>query len=1177
MGRAEPSNKLLLGSKRIRTMTISKKLISTYMAVGILSVASMGAIAWLVASGGLHMVGEQGAIALEANAYDQLKAMREMKMKQVNQYFANRKNDLGVLVETIGTFRDEAFAKLTAVREVKRAAVERYFQSIRNQILTFSEDKMVVDAASEFPAAFRQVVNQAGLTDTDIQRMRAELLTYYTDQFAPKYMEENSGKSPDAQRYFDQLDKDSIVLQYHYIQANPNPLGSKHLLDSAEDGSSYSKLHGQVHPVIRSYLEKFGYYDIFIADSKTGDIVYSVFKELDYSTSLIDGPYAQTNFGEAFRRANEKDNKDAVVLVDYERYAPSYEAPAGFIASPVFKDGKKVAIALFQMPIQRLNNIMNERAGLGETGETYLVGSDLLMRSDSYLDPVNHTVVASFAVPETGKVDTKASRESLAGKTETEVVIDYNGNPVLSAYCPVDIGGIKWGLLAEIDVAEAFSPKNKQGQYFLEKYNNACGYYDLFLINPDGYCFYTVCHEDDYQTNLLSGKYADSNLGKAVRTCLDTRQFAFGDFAPYAPSAGAPAAFIAQPVLHQDSVQMVVALQLSDATINEMMAAGSSKDRTLEAYLVGADGHMRSDSILNPHDYSIKASFGKGNRVDTEAVREAINGRAEAKVITDYLGNKVLSAWAPLDVFGTKWALLCEIDEVVAMAAKAKMANTGTSANNRIIAWIAGGIIVVGLLVAFLAWVMSRQITNPLKTVVSMLKDIAEGEGDLTRRLEVRSQDELGDLARWFDVFVKRIHDLICRISNTTVGLAGSSTELAAISTYMAVGVEDINENSASVSTAAEEMTTNMNTMSSSSEEMATNVKSVAAAIEEMTASISEIANNAEQAACVAEQARTLAEVSNGKMERLGDAADEIGKVIDVIQDIAEQTNLLALNATIEAARAGDAGKGFAVVATEVKELAKQTAEATEGISKRVAAIQENTGESVSAIAEIREVINRINGVARTIASAVEEQSVTTKEISQSVAQAAAATETVTRSVTESAEASQEMTQNVFGIGSAAQQASKGAVNTQEASNELSNVAQELKTMVEQFKVSDNRFYAAPVKAAHALWRKRLVELLAGKISLDPAEIGNHQNCAFGKWYSGDGVRKFGDMPVFREIDSHHETVHRMARNIVCSYNEGQKMEARAQFDELHDVVVLFFSVLDKLEEQADRLVTVDV
>jgi methyl-accepting chemotaxis protein len=350
--------------------------------------------------------------------------------------------------------------QLISIRDIKKNQVLRYLQTINDQMLTFSEDRMVVAAMREFAGSFNALDRDNHYSDEDIQALKAKLATYYHQDFSAHYAELNNGRRPDADRIVSQLDKSSIVAQYHYIKANPHPLGSKETLDRAPDSSHYSQIHAQYHPIIRNFLKKFGYYDIFLVDPQSGDIVYSVFKELDYSTSLIDGPYARTNFAEAFRLANQATRADAVFMVDFKPYLPSYEAPAGFLAAPIFDGQEKIGVALFQFPIDTLNTIMGERSGMGRSGETYLVGPDRLMRSDSYLDPEHHSVTASFQAPDQGKVDTEASQAALKGGTDATLISDYNGNPVLSAYAPVAFNGLNWALLAEIDAAEAFAPQH---------------------------------------------------------------------------------------------------------------------------------------------------------------------------------------------------------------------------------------------------------------------------------------------------------------------------------------------------------------------------------------------------------------------------------------------------------------------------------------------------------------------------------------------------------------------------------------------------------------------------------------------------------------------------------------------------------------------------------------------
>lgn len=351
---------------------------------------------------------------------------------------------------------DQAFQKLVAVREIKKDGIEKYFAGIRDQSITFAQDRMIIDAMREFRGAFNAFKTENNVQAADIDRMKTELRTYYTGQFAPEFEKQNSGKKAGVDAIFDALDDEAIAAQYHYIQANANALGEKHKLDRAQDKSSYSSLHAKYHPAIRIFLEKFGYYDIFLVDPKSGDIVYSVFKELDYATSLKDGPYASTNFAAAFQSAL-KLNKGEFAFVDFAQYRPSYDAPASFIASPIYEGAALQGVLVFQMPLDRITAIMSQRGGLGKTGETYLVGKDNLMRSDSFLDPENHSVVASFRNPEKGSVKTKASQAALDGQAGAEIVMDYNGQPVLSAYTPADIIGVRWAMLAEIDQAEAFA------------------------------------------------------------------------------------------------------------------------------------------------------------------------------------------------------------------------------------------------------------------------------------------------------------------------------------------------------------------------------------------------------------------------------------------------------------------------------------------------------------------------------------------------------------------------------------------------------------------------------------------------------------------------------------------------------------------------------------------------
>ena len=349
----------------------------------------------------------------------------------------------------------QTFQQLEAVREIKAHAVSRYFDRTKNQIITLAESPSIVSAMDAFKRSFPRVPSAEKISPEQIELKREELRDYYQNQYGKKYREE-AGKSADISALLDGLDAATVALQHTYIYNNNHPLGEKHLLDAGEGRSVYHRSHSVYHPGIRNFLEKFGFYDIFLIDIDSGKIVYSVFKELDYGTSLLTGPYANTNFADAFRAASEME-EGQYSLTDFKPYTPSYEAPASFIATPIFSQGQRIGVLVFQMPLEPINEIMKERSGMGESGESYLVGADLLMRSDSYLDPVNHSVRGSFAHPEKGKVDTEAGRAAVAGKTGNQIIIDYNGNPVLSSFAPINMGGFTWGIIAELDEAEAFA------------------------------------------------------------------------------------------------------------------------------------------------------------------------------------------------------------------------------------------------------------------------------------------------------------------------------------------------------------------------------------------------------------------------------------------------------------------------------------------------------------------------------------------------------------------------------------------------------------------------------------------------------------------------------------------------------------------------------------------------
>lgn len=350
----------------------------------------------------------------------------------------------------------QVFSQLESVRDNKAEAVRRYFEGVEKHVVTLASGTDIRRAMSSLSHAFSRISQSEGVEDAELQAYKEQLEEYYTNEFSERYQSENEGKTIDIGALMASLDKEALVAQYFYIAENEHPLGEKHQLDAAVGASRYHTLHRAFHPGIRQFLEAFGYYDIFLVDIKSGDVVYSVFKELDFGTSLISGPYKETNFAEAFKSARELDVGETV-LIDYAQYPPSYEAAASFIATPIFDREEAVGVLVFQMPVEPINQIMSERSGMGDTGETYLVGPDYLMRSDSFLDPDHRTVKASFASPAQGAVKTGATVRGINGVTDTKVMPSYQGVNVLSAFSQILVGKNAWAIVSEIHTDEAFS------------------------------------------------------------------------------------------------------------------------------------------------------------------------------------------------------------------------------------------------------------------------------------------------------------------------------------------------------------------------------------------------------------------------------------------------------------------------------------------------------------------------------------------------------------------------------------------------------------------------------------------------------------------------------------------------------------------------------------------------
>lgn len=337
---------------------------------------------------------------------------------------------------------------LQAIRSARSAQIEEYFSIIRSQISEFSRSTMTGQAVIDFSSSFHSLGNEVDIGTEHGTSAYQALSNYYEQTLKPQVNTEDIDW-PGTETLIPDREV-AIQLQWMYLSDNPH--SDKQELSAHPIDCEYNRLHEVYHPILREYQNSFGYHDIFLFDLE-GNLVYSVCKEMDYATNIDDGPFSDTGLANAFRIARDAANPDDVHLEDFAFHLPSYGAKASFVSAPIFYHGEKVGVAAFQMPIGRINSVMQQADGMGETGETYLVGADFLMRTTSRFGGSGQ--LGKQVVP------TEAVKRSLRGESGTVMQLGYRGKLVLTAFAPVYIEGLNWCIVAEIEKSEMLRPAKK--------------------------------------------------------------------------------------------------------------------------------------------------------------------------------------------------------------------------------------------------------------------------------------------------------------------------------------------------------------------------------------------------------------------------------------------------------------------------------------------------------------------------------------------------------------------------------------------------------------------------------------------------------------------------------------------------------------------------------------------
>lgn len=359
-------------------------------------------------------------------------------------------------------FSSDALIKMTnnqlmSLQETRKQSVSAYLDTLSDGLSLLAENPTVVRMLPIMENTYQRLKS----IPVDANKL-SELNRFYQTEFASRLPAEEAG-SFQSNSLTSQLSPAAIALQYAYIANNPNPVGEKDKALSSDDIPAYDGFHQSIHPYLQKVQQEFGFYDVFLV-SQTGDVIYTVFKEIDFGTSLKTGPFKDSGLAMAYQKALDS---EGVTFTDFSLYLPSYQAPAGFLSTPVYRDGKRIGIIMAQFPIDALNQIMSQNLSLGATGETYLIGEDGKMRSDSILDPEAHSVLASFRHPDKGSVDTIALTEGRQGISNTQLSKNYRGDSVLSSYGPFEYKDLKWILTAEMSEAEALASVNHLNYAFL--------------------------------------------------------------------------------------------------------------------------------------------------------------------------------------------------------------------------------------------------------------------------------------------------------------------------------------------------------------------------------------------------------------------------------------------------------------------------------------------------------------------------------------------------------------------------------------------------------------------------------------------------------------------------------------------------------------------------------------
>jgi methyl-accepting chemotaxis protein len=671
---------------------------------------------------------QQVQSALTDEAFSKLAAVQKIKANQLESYLSERRSDMAALSDTVGSLLVEAEAKMGAINSLKRDQVAQFFNTWDADVRDVASDPGVVAGVIDMTAGFQDI--------------------------------------------------GSSKVRFLYLgQAE---------LEIAKDGSAYSAAHLEQHTFFSGYTAIHGYEDALLIDL-AGNVIYSRQKNGVFGSNLVTGAYKDTNLAKLYQNLS-KGTAGKAYIADAALFDDKYVM---FIGAPIYQREKLVGILAYQLPLDAIKNITAERIGQGATGETYMIAMEedgrITYRSDRTIEGGGKFVIGY----DISDIAPQFVRDALSGKTGNKLTTGGLGITIINAYRPLEIEGLTWAVFSKINAAEALSPTHQSGEKdFLTTYKETYGYYDIFLIDPNGLIFYSVLQENEYKTNILTGEYKDTNLGSMVADIIKSKSIKFTDFAFYAPTGGRPAAFFGIPLLDEtNEVEMIVAAQASQEQLGAIMAETTGLGETGETFVVGQDKLRRTETRFLA-DLGVESTILNPQfEVDTVATRSALIGESGQAIFNDFRGIPVMAVWSPVSLVGTNestpdaqsWGVIAKIDQSEALALVNQLAGT--------LGIIIGlAVLGIGAVAVFLGTRFAFGFVAPILTLTNTATQVAGGNMNLS--VDVKSEDEIGTLSNAFNSMTSQLRELIGSLEGRVAARTKDLATVAEVGTATATILE---------------------------------------------------------------------------------------------------------------------------------------------------------------------------------------------------------------------------------------------------------------------------------------------------------------------------------------------------------------------------------------------------